>query len=344
MAVVSIQGENFRCLSQYAWNFDPGINWFCGDNASGKTSLLECLYWSVTGRSFRVRDTKAMISSGAPYCTARAVFSEPACEIALIRYRSAGLKVKMDNLDVKRWSDVAARLPVVFIDTHTHRQFSEAVDVRRKWMDWIMFHVKHHYHSLSLSYKKATEQRMYALRMGSDPAPWEKAMCEYALTLEADRLEGMTWIHEAWSQCSGLAQDIKIGYERGYVDEELSVLLQHQRQGDLKRGYTQSGPHRYDIGLYWGDTIYHQRLSLGQQKMIITELMLLSASIVWNKTGKKALWLMDDVASELDDQSRCEMLTKLEALDLQCIMTTLDSHWKPKHRTPDDILSIRCQS
>lgn len=344
MSVVSIQGEYFRCLTKFSWSFSPGLNWFCGDNATGKTTLLECLFWSVTGRSFRVRDARAMIQEGAPYCSVRASFSDPVCEIALVRHRTGGLKVKMDHLDVKRWSDVASQLPVVFIDTHTHRQFSEQVDTRRKWFEWIMFHVKHSYHLDQLAYKKAMDQRMQALKMGQDPAPWEHMMCQSALLIEAHRAEGMTWVKEAWSQCDGLAQSIEIRYEPGYEGESLELLLFRQRRDDLRRGYAQSGPHRFDIGCYWGDLPYHQRLSLGQQKLIITELMLLSANILWKKTAKKALWLMDDVASELDDRSRRIMLSKLEQMDLQCIMTTLDAHWKPSHSTPNNIESVKCQN
>jgi len=322
MAILQWYGENMRCFSSFRCALDPGINWFVGDNATGKTSLLEGLYYIVTGRSFRVRDTRVLIKEHCDHCVMHAVCDTPDCTIDMVRYRSGTTQAHLDGAPIRKWSELAYKFPVLFVDTHTHRQFAEYVDVRRKWFDWVMFHVEHLYANNMALYKKAMEQRMHALRQGLDPGPWEHVMYEYAVLLDKDRSLHMEALQRIWHERDDGMERVTISYHPGH-EGDLAALWVKQRGDDMRRGYAQSGPHRYDVQCYKDTYIYNQRLSLGQQKIMVADLMLLAAQYVKHVAGKNILWLMDDMASELDITHTAYIVERLRALSLQSIITTL---------------------
>ena len=335
MPIASWHGENMRCFPAFHCDLSPGINCYIGNNATGKTSLLEGLYFTLTGRSFRSRDVREMIQEGKDYSAFHAVMEHSAHTLDIVKYRVRPTQALLDGVSIGRWSQIASVMPVLFVDTHTHRQFSEAVDVRRKWFDWIMFHVEHSYRGHQVAYKKSMEQRIVALRQGEDPGPWEHMMLEHGMYLEASRIHMLNALQDMWKHRVTPIGEITFSYAPGYANERLETLWRKERYDDMRRGYARSGPHRFDIMCYQGTHLYHQRLSLGQQKIFITDLMLLAAEKVAHDTGVKTLWLMDDVASELDKLNAHYILEKLHSMQLQSIITALSGE------TWDSIVAVR---
>lgn len=323
MSLIRLEAESFRCFDRMACSLEPGLNWFYGPNAIGKTSLLEALYVGLTGRSFRAHTIEECIQKDHDYVCVRIYPEEPEPHLTWMRARSGESRVHWGESLLRRWSDVALRYPVLFFDTHSHRQFSGAADVRRKFIDWLMFHVKHEHRLACLNYRKAMEHRARALKWDEDPSVWEHMMVRYGKELASTRRAGVEALRAAWQ--SGWGADLALDYEPGYEGEDLLAVLVAQRASDKKRGYAQAGPHRADLLIRLEGRDYAQRLSLGQQKVMVCELMLEAVILVWRQTGVKPLWLMDDVGAELDESTRYRVFEQLHAMGLQAIITTLDA-------------------
>lgn len=338
MPLVRVEAESFRCFSRMSCTLAPGINWFYGPNAVGKTSLLEAVYISLTGRSFRTSAMEACVQSSHEYAHIRLYAEAPEQQITWLRARSGGTRVYSHQEALRRWSDIMVQYPVLFFDTHSHRQFSASVEVRRKFLDWLVFHMQPSYKNDYAQYRKAMDQRMRALKMGEDPSLWEEMMLRYAQAMDSARRLRVDDLCSVWN--SGWGARLVLQYEPGYLGDDLRSLWRKERSGDLKRGFVQSGPHRADIAILSDGISYVHRLSLGQQKLMLCELMLAAAEVLWRTVSVKPIWLMDDVGAELDSNTRRSVFEYLYAMNIQTIVTSLEDHAYADYLNPEPLTSL----
>jgi len=212
---------------------------------------------------------------------------------------------RKNGRDVSQLSELTRSLPVVLLEPDSHLLVSGSPDIRRKFLDWGMFHVKHDFLDLWRRYSLALKQRNAALRLrqddvldsldpivadqGSRLSEHRRAHCEAVAASLRPMLEDLN---------AGLAE-IRLVYRTGWAGGSLEESLRRNRSRDLERGQTMSGPHRGDLNFLCGETDARSILSRGEQKLMAAALLLVQADLL-AKVGELPILLLDDLASEFD--------------------------------------------
>lgn len=312
MVITALQVDNLRNLEQVELEAHPSINTLYGANGAGKTSILEAIVMLSRGRSFRSPKIGQLIGPNKP---ALNVFAEieadtqsggGAGRIRLGLERSAGAwQARRNGADLQHLSELAESLAVVVMEPNSHALISGAPDIRRRFLDWGVFHVEPAYLSAWRRYARALRQRNAALRFG------EKAVLgsvETVLAAAGEEMSRMrtTYTEELTAHLDALIPElspdlgrVSVEYRRGWAAESLAETLRDQRGRDLERGSTQAGPHRADLSIAVKGSAVRDSVSRGEQKMLATALVLAQARRQC-ETGRVPVLLLDDLASEFD--------------------------------------------
>ncbi|MEQ3695518.1 MAG: DNA replication/repair protein RecF [Pseudomonadales bacterium] len=310
------------------------FNLIIGPNGSGKTSFLEACHLLSTGRSFRSRQIKPVITHEATetVCFAEVVVDEARThKIAVKKSRSDESLYRIDEVNFRSPSELARTLPVLLIEPALFVLMDGGPVVRRSFIDWGVFHVEHSFLKLWQRYQRALNQRNKLLKSGIlselELAPWEAEMsaCGAAITSlrEAyfeklfEQFEVIIKRFSGWELPS-------ISFSPGYKGD-LAELLVTNRQKDGQLGYTSVGPHRADIRLRSGRFGAEKVLSRGQQKMLIIALKLAQAGVYFEAHRRKPIFLLDDLSSELDASNFLQLIPLLAELGEQIFLTGVDA-------------------
>ena len=168
MPIERFTAENFRCLSSVALDLDPHYNLIFGANASGKTSLLEALSYLGRGKSFRGAATSDLIRHGEKEFVLFGRVDVAGRQASVgARNSSDGLEIRVDGESDGGAAALASVLPLQVIDPDVHNLISGGPDQRRRYLDWIAFHVEHDFLSLWRRFRRVLKQRNAALRSGN---------------------------------------------------------------------------------------------------------------------------------------------------------------------------------
>lgn len=330
MTLLSFAARDFRCLESVALEVSPRYNLVYGRNASGKTSLLEALAYLGRGRSFRRASTDRLVRHGAEEFV---LFGRAAIGG---RQRSLGVRngrtgVEM-SVDGERGGGVAALaelLPLQVVDPDVHDLVAGGPDERRRYLDWLAFHVEPGYLELWRDYRRALRQRNAILREGgpSDTlSGWDREFAGLAGRVHGARtrlLETARPALEATGQRL-LGASVGFDYQRGWAeDQTLAEALQSGRGRDRQLGSTQAGPQRADLRLSSDERGARKVVSRGQQKLLACTLILAATSVVQRQLARPLLLLLDDPAAELDGASLERLMAEVAALGSQVIATSL---------------------
>jgi len=144
MPLTWIQVEQFRCLSKVELELDPHFNLFVGPNASGKTSLLEALFFLGRGRSFRSRRLETLIQQGERSFLVVGKCAEDGTTTTLgVRGNRAGTEIRIGGRPAQSAAELAEHFPPQVIDPEIHKLLEEGPGRRRRFLDWGVFHVEH---------------------------------------------------------------------------------------------------------------------------------------------------------------------------------------------------------
>jgi DNA replication and repair protein RecF len=326
----SIHVENFRCIEDAALEFDAQATGIVGPNASGKTSLLESIFFLAHGRSFRTPQREKLIRSGSNYLRAVAALEEAGRSLIIgAEYRDDALAIHVGGQPVSTISEAAARLPVQVIDPGVHRLIEEGSARRRRLLDWGVFHVEHAFLDGWRRYQRALRQRNAALRQGCSEAllaAWDLELSSSAQLV--DTLRASYFQRLALELAAFIAQlvDIEIAaeYHRGWPnDESLADALQRVRARDHRLKTTTLGPHRADLLFLIGRTPARDRISRGQQKMLASAFVLASVAAGRDARPRSTCLLLDDPAAELDVDNLGKLLAALRTLRAQLVVTAV---------------------
>ena len=315
-----------------------GLNIIWGNNGSGKTSLLEAIHILGLGRSFRARNLAHVIHHQAQKFI---VFGQATYEqqghtlkipMGIERERNSTLNAKINGEKMRTAAQLATTLPLLLLNHDSYRILQSAPDARRRMLDWGLFHVEQSFYSVWLQMQRLLKQRNAALRQES---MWEQLpgfsseFVKVSEALHSLRLRFCEqWFLRVQDMLPQWLKGVKVDfqYKPGWnTDLSLHEVMQHNLERDKLRGYTQAGPHRADIAIWIERTPAHQVLSLGQQKGLMTLLLLSQAHWVQEKTEKQCIFLVDDLPSELDDMMKKWLLQLLVDLQAQIFMTSVQA-------------------
>jgi len=331
MNLIQLQVRNLRVLGETDCSPGPGLNVFVGANGSGKTSLLEAIHLLGSGRSFRTHRLAELIARGESWLRVRGEIrsQDGAVESIGVEKGADGLRIRVAGDDVRNASQLARRLPMAVITPDSQRLLTDGAALRRQLMDWALFHVEPTYLSVLQRYRRALRQRNAALKDGAGAAllaPWDEEMGEAGEALHAQRQRFLEGILPLYAETLGslIAMVVDIRYQPGWDTEgRLAEALRVATAGDRARGFTGIGPHRADLRFATDGSLAHKVLSRGEGKLFVVGLVLAQAKFLDEVQGRRPLVLVDDLASELDEESRGRFFSRLRALETQVFVTTV---------------------
>jgi DNA replication and repair protein RecF len=331
VSITRFRAENFRCLESIEFEPDPGYTLIWGANASGKTSILEALAYLGRGKSFRSSQTGHLVRHGhKEFVLFGEVRSGGRIEKLGVRNSHGGLEVRVDGESKGGVAALAAALPLQIIDPAVHHLVSGGPDERRRFLDWIVFHVEQDYLDAWRRFRRILKQRNAALKEGgrrSDFAAWDSEFVTLGGRVDAARrrvFDGTCGALKKQAEAL-LGANVEFEYSPGWGDGfSLGDALAAARERDWNHGTTHVGPHRADLRLIFDERQARRLVSRGQQKLLASAMILAAAQTVQQALGRPLLLLLDDPAAELDRDGLQRLMAAVDALRSQVIVTSLE--------------------
>lgn len=332
MALRRLSLNHFRNIDGAELALGPTVNLFYGANGSGKTSLLEAVHMLATGRSFRSRQHRAVIQEGAEALT---VFGEldSGYSLGVERLRTGGGRIRINRAPAESSSQLANCLPLQVINSDSFSALDGGPSVRRRLLDWTVFHVEHSYAQEWKNYQVALRQRNALLRRGKI-VPDQMDIWERRLAQSGSRVDSLR--RAVFSELEAITGDfirelpespltrVQMSYRRGWRKGiDLLQALAESREGDLAQGHTRTGPHRADLRFTVAGEVAQSILSRGQQKMLVCALRTAMAELV-RQRNQKPVFLVDDLPAELDENNQIRFAQWVSRCASQVLVTGIE--------------------
>jgi len=322
--------DGLRCLSAVEFNPGPGLNLILGRNGAGKTSLIEAAYCLGSGKSFRFGGTDALIARDRPSLQlyAELKLQERDLRVGFERGESSWRGL-CNGERVSELVRLASLVPVVCFSPESHELVGGASDVRRRFFDWIVFHVEPDFAEAYRRYMRALKQRNALLKR--DPGVTELAVWTDTLVSAGEQLAHLrskvflgfeSQMMLTLSELLGEMGSAAVAFIRGWKDG-LSFAERLESIGVRERevGYTLSGPHRADWSVAFAGHSVREQGSRGQQKLVALAAVLVAARLYRHHRGEAPLIALDDLFSELDLDHQRRALTACAHLGAQTWVT-----------------------
>jgi DNA replication and repair protein RecF len=313
--VSHIEVHQFRNISFS--KIDTGqVNLFYGENGSGKTSILEAIYYLALGRSFRSRHLERVVQKEARFFSLFAKVAD--IPIGLKRSLSGDFQIRVNGRDVYSTAELATYLPAQLLNHESFDLLTAGSKERRYFVDWGTFHVERD--GFFIAWKnllRVVKQRNSALKTKNPKQikVWDNELISLSMLVNKMRegylVEWEAVLRELISK-SELKDEILLKFQQGWSQEcSLEQAIDQSLEKDIAFGYTQYGAHRADVKITIDGKPAHDVLSRGQQKLFICLMKIAQAKLLKDKKNKSCVFLLDDLASELDEKRRqfvCDLL------------------------------------
>ena len=330
MTLLRFSARDFRCLASVSLEVAPRYNLVFGHNGSGKTSLLEAIACLGRGKSFRRAPNEGLVRHG---CEAFVLFgkvTDGGRERTLgVRNGRAGLETSVDGDRGGGLAALAQVLPLQVVDPDVHDLVAGGPEERRRYLDWLAFHVEPGYLALWRDYRRALRQRNAALRdaVASDTlSGWDRKFAGLAERVDGARVRTLAMARPRLEATGRrlLGGSVAFDYRRGWLPgQTLTEALAAGRARDRQLGSTQAGPQRADLRLSRDERDARKMVSRGQQKLLACTLILAATAVVQESLHRPLLLLLDDPAAELDEASLERLMAEVAALGCQVVATSL---------------------
>jgi DNA replication and repair protein RecF len=312
---------NFRNYVDATALLAPGLNVVVGDNAQGKTNLLEGVAFNVTGSSPRTPKENEVVRWGADFSRTEARIAldgSPGERGVAIGYAPGQKKrITVDGVPAPSLTNFAAGgagARVVTFFPEDIRVVKGAPADRREFLDALLSSLRPAYARAAVEYARAVQQRNQLLRRIRDGyssertlATWDRKVVELGKTVLAGREAALPVLEEYFTDAlRALYGPEKAAIRYGYSGtlEAYSEALREAHSADIERGTTSVGPHRDDFEVSLGGVNLTTFGSQGQQRIATLALKFASRDYVRGAVGEDPILLFDDVMSELDERRR----------------------------------------
>ena len=331
MWIKKIKINNFRNYKSQEINLEKNINIFYGENAQGKTNIIEAIFLSSMGKSFREKKDKEMIMLGEEKSNIEIEY-EKTDRDGKIKIELGNKKiVYINGKKIKKLSELLGKINVVIFTPDDINILKGGPQNRRRFLDIMISQLRPNYmYNLNL-YLKTLEQRNNYLRQIREENKnenmldiWDEELSNYAINIYNYRKEFIekikNKIKNIHSEITNNKEEIEIEYlSECNSKEKYLELLKQRRKLDIIKGYTTKGIHRDDFNIYINKKELGIYGSQGQHRTAILSLKLSELNIVKDEIGESPILLLDDFMSELDEKRRKNFLEKIN--DVQVIIT-----------------------
>ncbi|AGH39364.1 DNA replication and repair protein recF [Bibersteinia trehalosi USDA-ARS-USMARC-192] len=309
-----------------------GFNFLVGANGSGKTSLLEGIFYLGHGRSFKSHISNRIIHYDHDEFTLFGKIEEDKHEwsVGLQKNRQGDTKLKINGEDAKKIADLAHLLPMQVITPEGLTLLNGGPTYRRAFLDWGLFHQYTEFHRLWSDLKRLLKQRNAALNQVRDYAElkfWDIELAKLAHSVSEMRAMYAEALRpEIEKTCRFFLPELEIsvsfhqGWEKGA--DYLEILAQGFER-DKNLGYTMIGPQKADFRFRANSLPVEDVLSRGQLKLLMCALRLAQGEYLVAQKARQCLFLIDDFASELDPVKRELLAHRLRQSGSQVFVTAI---------------------
>jgi len=328
MKIQKIQLNHFRNYQKLEIALNPKINIFYGNNAQGKTNILEAIFLCSIGRSFRTNKEKELIHFGEDFATVSLDFAKKDREGNILYTIDSKKNIQVNGVKIKKLSELLGTIHTVIFTPDDINILKNGPATRRKFLDIYISQLRPKYlYNLNL-YNKILEQRNNYLRLPEKKEEmleiWDEKLAEYAGSIFQYRLEyieklkqKIKKIHENITEEK---EKIEIFYRSDFeAKEQFLKSLKEHRKIDFIKGYTTKGIHRDDFEVFINDKTVHIYGSQGQHRTAMLSLKMAELEVIQDEIGEPPILLLDDFMSELDQTRRKNFLQYIQ--DAQVIIT-----------------------
>lgn len=332
MIIQSIELRNFRNYENLDIHFDEGTNILYGDNAQGKTNILEAAYLSGTTKSHKGSRDKEMIRFGQDESHIRTIVkkNDKDYQIDMHLRRNGSKGVAVNKIPIKKASELFGILNIVFFSPEDLNIIKNGPSERRRFIDLELCQLDKLYLSDLSSYNKVLNQRNKLLKdicyrqdLIETLPMWDMQLLEYGRRIIQKRKKFVEELNniitEIHSSISGGREQLILKYESNIDDIFFEDELLRARNRDLKLCQTTVGPHRDDMLFSVGGIDIRKFGSQGQQRTSALSLKLSEIDLVKRSIHSTPVLLLDDVLSELDSNRQNYLLGSIT--DIQTIIT-----------------------
>ena len=349
MRITSIQLTDFRNYAQAELRPCAGVTVLYGDNAQGKTALLESIVLSCTGRSHRTPRDRELIrweqDRGRVFI--RAERRDGSHEVEMLLSQQSRKVVKVNGRALQRTGELMGHISGVLFAPEDLRMVKDGPAERRRFIDMELSQIRPSYYYALQRYAHALMQRNRLLRdipvnpsLKNTLEDWDAQLARHGAAIMAARADFIGRVseaaHENHLEISGGLEDLRARYipsletDGNDAERALFAALNIARDSDIRRGSTSVGPHRDDLMLTLSGMDARAYGSQGQQRTAALSLKLAELEIMRRELGEAPVLMLDDVMSELDPQRRRQVafflfLHKLPSFSL--ILTEYIPDW-----------------
>ncbi len=313
MIIKSIELTDYRNYDRVNIEFDKGTNIFYGDNAQGKTNILEAIYIAATTKSHKGSRDSEIVRFGQSEAHIRTVVETDGIPTKVdMHLRSAGSKgIAIDGKRIKKAAELMGICKVVFFSPEDLNIVKNGPTYRRRFIDMELCQLDQFYLYNLNNYNKVLNRRNQVLKdiyfdrsLEDSLVVWDDQLVSYGTKIIERRRkfakELEEEIKEVHSRLSGGREDLSIFYEPSVSEDDFEKELRNNRSRDMKSKMTNIGPHRDDFSFMAGDIDIRRFGSQGQQRTAALSLKLSEIDMMKKLSGDNPVLLLDDVLSELD--------------------------------------------
>ncbi len=320
--------RKIRNIKEANLTLNQKTNVIIGENAAGKTSVLESLDILSRGRSFRTNKFESLVSSGEKSFYVGATIGGSGKKLEIHKEKNK-TKVLINNKEEKKQSLLAQELAILCIHPSSHNLIEGPPSERRAFLDWGLFHVEQDFRKEWASYIKLLKQRNEALKTRAlKDDIWLEKLAEAGEKITRMRASHMANLSKHFQQNKEhILPNLELSflYEKGW--EENSSLfdsLSAKRTIDEERGYTSLGPQNANIFISLNGREAQKVCSRGQQKLIANIMLLSQSKEFYERREFPSIILVDDLSAELTLDMQEKILERLFETNSQIFLTALN--------------------
>lgn len=337
MYIDSLELKNYRNYKSLSMKFDSGTNILYGDNAQGKTNILEAAYLAGTTKSHRGSKDREMIRFQEEEAHIRMIVRKGEItrriDMHLKKNKSKGIAI--DGIPIRKASDLFGVVNMVFFSPEDLNIIKDGPSERRRFMDQELCQLHKIYLQNLSAYNKILNQRNKLLKDISFNAQledtldvWDLQLAQYGRKIIAGRRQFMSELNEITKEIhynlTGGREEILLTYETCVEEEDFESQLEKARKKDLRFQTTSVGPHRDDFCVLVNGIDIRKYGSQGQQRTVALSLKLSEIYLVERVIKDHPVLLLDDVLSELDSNRQNYLLKSIHNIQTIITCTGLD--------------------
>ena len=315
MFIKRLQMLNYRNYNALDIELCPNVNVFMGDNAQGKTNILEAIYYCAFAKSNRTSKDKELINWNGEHAFISVDVGRERLDkrIDISILKDGKKSIRINKIKIKKIGELFGNFNVVMFSPEDLRIIKDSPGVRRKFIDMELCQLNPKYYYNLVQYNKVLNERNILLRNRSTSSEmleiYDMQLVEFGYNIIRERIK---YIESLNKYAEKIHSDITSGKEKinfkyistikdlENIKENFYTLLEKNRSKDCDRGITSIGPHRDDFFVYINDIDTKSYGSQGQQRTAVLTMKFSSLEIIKELTGEFPVLLLDDVLSELD--------------------------------------------